>query len=425
MLRHARALILPSLLGFEFRGASRLRAGRGGAVPSAWGATRRGGPRRLMRTCRRASRLAGVALSLALLAACGGSPTETTPQVLVTDAMFLGADISALERIEQAGGVFRNAGQAGDAIAILRAQGVNGFRLRLFVDPNHSEVQVNDLDYTVRMAARIQASGARFLLDFHYSDTWADPSHQTVPASWAALGLDSLERRVETYSADVMTRLRAAGALPDIVQVGNEIDAGFLWPLGQLSYGSDSLASWERFTRLLKAGIRGVRGALGPADSVQVLLHYSQGADGGGTQWFFDHVVRYGVPFDLIGLSYYPWWHGMPAYLRLNLTATATRYGRGVMVVETTYPWRAGGWESWATNPAWMAWPVSPQGQAQYLREVLDMVAEVPGGRGAGVVWWYPEAIQVPGLFVWGGGSLSLFDAGGNVLPAAGEFGVR
>jgi len=396
-------------------------------MPMESGETARGVVRRMMRTRPRASLPAGAVLWLTLLAGCGGSPTDSRPDhhVQVTDSMFLGADVSALERIEQAGGVFRDGGQAGDAVAILRAKGANGFRLRLFVDPDHTEVQVNDLDYTVRMASRIKAAGARLMLDLHYSDTWADPSHQTVPAAWAALGIDSLERRVEAYTADVVTRLEQAGALPDIVQVGNEIDAGFMWPLGQLSYGGDSLTSWDRFTRLLKAAIRGVRAALGSGDSVRVLLHYSQGCSGGGTRWFFDHIAAAGVPYDLIGVSYYPWWHGTLAALESNLRATAVRYGRDVMVVEASYPWRAGGWESWPTVPGAMSWTVSPQGQAQFLRDLLDAVAAVPDGRGAGVVWWYPEAIQVSGLFIWGGGSLALFDAGGNVLPAAAEFGVR
>ena len=334
-----------------------------------------------------------------------------------------GADISALERIEQAGGVFRVAGQAGDAIAILRARGSNLFRLRLFVNPDHSDVQVNDLDYTVRLAVRVKAAGAKLLLDLHYSDTWADPGHQTTPAAWASLGIDSIERQVETYSAGVITRLKGAGALPDIVQVGNEIDAGMLWPLGRVGGTYDTPTQWDQFTRLLKAGIRGVRSALGAGDSVRILLHYSQGGSSGGTQWFFDRVVASGVPFDLIGLSYYPWWHGTLASLQANLRASALRYDRDVMVVETTHPWRAGGWEDGATNLAAMTWGTSPQGQAQFLRDVLDAVATVPGGRGIGVVWWYPEAIAVPGLFVWGGGSLALFDAGGNVLPAVAAFG--
>jgi arabinogalactan endo-1,4-beta-galactosidase len=362
--------------------------------------------------------------SLALLAACGGRSATTAPSI--PGSIFLGADVSALERIEQAGGVFRDAGRSGDAIAILRAHGSALFRLRLFVDPDHQDVVVNDLAYTVRMALRVKAAGARLLLDLHYSDTWADPGHQTTPAAWATLPFDSLERKVESYSADVIAQLRQAGAPPDIVQIGNEIDGGMLWPLGQLYVpGGDTLTEWDHLTRLLKAGIRGVRGALAPGDSLRIMLHYSQGGSSGGTQWFFDHMAAYGVPYDLIGLSYYPWWHGTLAELQANLRATALRYGRDVTVVETSYPWRAGGWEGMATNLAAMTWPVSPQGQAQFLRDLLDAVAAVPNGHGAGVVWWYPEAIQVSGLFVWGGGSLALFDAAGDLLPAAAEFGAR
>jgi arabinogalactan endo-1,4-beta-galactosidase len=356
-----------------------------------------------------------------VLAACGGtdgagpSPTRDT-------VALRGADISALERIEQAGAVFRDGGQPGDAIAILRAHGANLFRLRLFVDPSGQEVQVNDLAYTVRMAQRVKAAGARLLLDIHYSDTWADPGRQETPAAWAALSMDSLEVRVETYTDSVITALKQAGALPDIVQVGNEVDAGMLWPFGQLRYDADSLPSWDRFTRLLKAGARGVRGALATGDTVRIMVHYSRGGDAGGTRWFFDHLVSAGVPFDLIGVSYYPFWHGGVGSLRANIRDAAQRYGRDIMVVETTYPWRAGGWESMVTSGTAMVWPVTPQGQADFLADVMSAVAAVPGGRGIGVVWWYPEAIQVPGLFIWGGGSLSLFDAGGNVLPAAARF---
>jgi arabinogalactan endo-1,4-beta-galactosidase len=378
-----------------------------------------------MKRWQRTRRLAGAALCLVLLASCGdaaGPAPHPNPGATVP---FAGADISALERIEQAGGQFRDAGMPGDALAILHAHGSNLFRLRLFVSPSGQEVQVNDIVYTVRMAARVRAAGARFLLDIHYSDTWADPGHQVTPAAWAGLDIDSLERQVEAYTSGVITQLKQAGALPDIVQVGNEIDGGMLWPLGQLSYGSDSSASWDQFTRLLKAGIRGVRGALGPGDSVRIMLHYSQGGNAGATAWFFDHVEAYGVPYDLIGLSYYPWWHGSLANLQANLQATALRYSRDIMVVETSYPWRAGGWESLATNRGAMTWPVSPQGQAKFLRDVREAVAAVPGGHGAGVIWWYPEAIQVPGIFSWGGGSLTLFDAAGDVLPAAFELRAR
>ena len=200
------------------------------------------------------------ALALVLLASCGGGSLTDTPPApppppvrRSAASMFLGADISALERIEQGGGVFRDGGQPGDAIAILRAHGSNGFRLRLFVNPNHDEVQVNDLEYTVRMAKRVKASGAKLLLDLHYSDTWADPGHQVTPAAWAGLGIGALEQQVEAWSGDVMTRLKQEGALPDIVQVGNEIDGGMLWPLGRVGGVNDTPGQWDQFTRLLKA----------------------------------------------------------------------------------------------------------------------------------------------------------------------------
>ena len=157
-------------------------------------------------------------------------------------------------------------------------------------------------------------------------------------------------------------------------------------------------------------------------DSIRILLQYSQGGSSGGTQWFFDKIAANGVPYDIIGLSYYPWWHGTLAALNQNLSATAARYGRDIMVVETAYPWRAGGWETFATDRGPMTWATSTGGQKQFLHDLVAVVGAVPNNHGLGVVWWYPEAIQVPGVFIWGGGSVSLFDGSGSVLPAASEF---
>ena len=355
-------------------------------------------------------------LTLAAAVSCNGGDHLVPPPPPLA---YRGADISALTRIEQAGGTFHD-GTASNAIQILVSKGANTFRLRIFVNPNDSDVQVNDLPYTLALATRIKSAGAKLLLDFHYSDTWADPGHQTVPAAWASLGYDSLAAQVERYTAGVIAQLKHQGTLPDIVQVGNEVDAGMLWPVGQITGTGDTVAQWTQFAGLLKAGIQGVHDSLAPGDSVKIMLHYSQGGSAGGTQWFFDHMNHYGVPYDLIGVSYYSWWHGTIGALQDNLNATASRYGKPILVVETSYPWRAGGWEGMGDSVA-MTWPRTRAGQEQYLTDVTAALQNAPGGHGAGVLWWYPEAIPVSGLFVFGGGSLALFDSTGNVLPAASE----
>jgi len=158
-----------------------------------------------MRTCQ--------IVLLIVLAGCSGG-SDALPDGAAAVPALVGADVSALERLEQAGGIFKDGGTAGNAIAILRSHGSNIIRLRLFANPSGQNVQVNDLAYTIRMAVRAKTAGAKLLLDLHYSDTWADPCHQDTPAAWAGLPFDTLEARVEAYSAGVITQLKQAGALP-------------------------------------------------------------------------------------------------------------------------------------------------------------------------------------------------------------------
>ncbi|HXI21613.1 MAG TPA: glycosyl hydrolase 53 family protein [Gemmatimonadales bacterium] len=197
------------------------------------------------------------------------------------------------------------------------------------------------------------------------------------------------------------------------------MSGGMLWPVGRVGGAYDTPDQWTHFTGLLKAGIAGIRSAVPPGDSVRIILHFSQGGDAGATRWFLDHLNAYGVPYDLLGLSYYPWWHGSIAGLRGNLAVVAQAYGIDVMVVETSYPWRSGRWEGLGVDSTAMVWPITAQGQERFLRDVVAAVAAMPGGHGQGVLWWYPEAIPVSGLFVFAGGSLALFDSSGDVLQAA------
>jgi len=325
-----------------------------------------------------------------------------------------------LARIEKLGGVFRDGGKERDFLKIFKARGGNCFRLRLFVAPNGKNAVINDLPYTLALAKRIKTAGCKLLLNFHYSDTWADPGHQTKPAAWAKLSFDGLEKKVEDYTASVIAGFKQSGALPDIVQIGNEITPGMLWPDGK----NGSAAQWDRFARLVKAGIRGAKGGAGRqrAENLRIMIHIACGGNRRRTMWFFDNLIARKVSFDIIGQSYYPWWHGTLDDLRENLRFTALAYGKDIMVVETAYPYRNA--EAWKRNPKKrnLNWPISPQGQLAFLTDVVRAVRETPNGRGIGVIWWYPESIPVRNLRIWNRGATALFDTRGNALPAIGAF---
>lgn len=364
-------------------------------------------------------------------------PTVRLPgQTRDSSAFLLGADISALTMLENAGAVFRDGGRSDDAIAILTRHGWNCLRLRLFVNPDGRGGVVNDLAYTRSLARRIKAAGAAFLLDLHYSDTWADPQHQIKPAAWQHLDFDGLELQIENYTAAVISDLSRNGTPPDMVQIGNEITGGMLWPDAQVRVPPsdvkrfeglpsppdppqpyDDARQWDRLARLVKAAIRGVRAASALTDGVRVLLHIDCGGDWPLTKWFFDHMIDRNVQFDMIAQSYYPHWHGTLDQVRQNLRNTAERYHKGIIIAETAYPWKNA--QFWAARSN-MNWPVSPSGQRRFLMDLVRTVRDTPNGLGRGVVYWHPESVQIEGsdLSAWNGGAMALFDDQGNALPA-------
>ena len=317
-----------------------------------------------------------------------------------------GVDVSALPDLEAHGAVYRDAdGTPGDAVAILKRHGANLVRLRLFVDPspdfNASMGATQSLPTVVALAKRAHAAGLSVLLDLHYSDTWADPAHQATPTAWAKLSPDALAKQVESYTADVVRQVS-----PDMVAVGNEITAGLLWPTGKVDKTD---ASWDRLAQLVSAGVRGVRAA---AAAAKVMVHVNGGGSPGKPQWFFDHLDKRHVDYDLIGVSFYPTWADDIDALRQNLADLANR-GKEVVVAEVGYPSRG-------TLPKKQCrWPATPAGQAACLAEVTAAVRATPGNHGKGSIWWYAEATPVAGVNVWEGGRQGLFDVSGKVLPAA------
>lgn len=335
---------------------------------------------------------------------------------------YLGADLSALPIYEQRGARFLKAGRPADAIQLLRAEGLNGVRLRLFVNPTPEGIVDNSLDYTVALARRVKASGAAFMLDLHYSDTWADGQKQFKPAAWDKLPFDELVTRVGTYTREVLARFEREGLRPDFVQIGNEITGGTLWPDGQIDIRrpDGDVAGWGRLARLLRAGIDAV--PQGPGQP-QVILHVECGGDLTRSLWWFRQVRDAGLRCDIMGFSYYPDWHGGLANFRRNLRALADEFQKPIMVVEAGYPWKTA--KKWTEKPN-MDWPFTPEGQAQFLREVIAVVRGIPRGLGCGVWYWHPESIQLSGHYAWEGGTCALFDDRGEMLPgAAALFGAR
>ena len=354
---------------------------------------------------------------------------------------YLGADISALPEVEQRGGIYMDGNKPGDALAIFRKYGWNCFRLRIWVNPKNG---VNGLANTAKLAKRIKQSGAAFMLDFHYSDWWADPQKQNKPAAWANLDFDDLVKQVQTYTAHVIKTLKDAGATPDFVQIGNEITGGMLWPDGQVKvpvstvkvYEGDvkviqppqpyhDAKQWNHLIRLIKAGIAGVRSVTTPQDHVRIVIHIDCGGDWPVTKWYFDHLAKAGVDYDIIGQSYYPNWHGTMQDVRNNLQNTIKRYHKDVMIVETAYP-------SWNVHPSpasakYMAWPMTPAGQKEFLDDLIKTVKAAPEDRGIGVIYWHPEATYIPGATGrWSRPDAnSLFDEQSYPLPAMNVLGLQ
>ncbi len=333
-----------------------------------------------------------------------------------SDLPFIhGVDASFIPQIEDLGGVYYDDGNARDLLLIFRDQGVNCVRLRLWHTPAEGYC---DLAHTLALAQRINAAGMLLLLDFHYSDWWADPGNQTKPVAWAGFGEPELSTALHDYSRDVIAALNAQGTLPDLVQVGNEISNGFLWDDGRV--GGSFNGNWPQFAWLLNSAIAGVNDALDPGQSIPIMLHIDPGGDNGACRWFYDNAEGYGVPYDLIGLSFYPWWHGTLNDLEWNLADLSTRYGKPIVVVETAYPWTLG-WGDDTHNIVGLesqlhsGYPATVVGQERFLCAVQRIVGTTPGG--AGMFYWAPEWIPVSGLGTpWE--NLALFDFDGHRLDS-------
>lgn len=313
-----------------------------------------------------------IVLSVILLSGCSKS-TESqnkTPEIVAK-----GADISWLPQMEATGYKFyNNNGQEEDCMKILKDHGINSIRLRTFVNPSDDIASGHcSKNETVAMAVRAQKWGMRVMIDFHYSDTWADPGKQAKPKAWEGHDFSTLLNDLYSYTFEVMTALKTAGVTPEWVQVGNEIPGGMVYPEG-------SSSNWPQLAQLINKGYDAVK-TVNPQS--KVVLHIDQGNNNERFRWWFDAARANSVKYDVIGLSYYPYWlEGKPDYtlsiddLAKNMNDMATRYGKEVMVVEV------GGEDIQAQNTYNM------------LVAVQKKIMAVPENKGLGVFYWEPEGAR-------------------------------
>jgi arabinogalactan endo-1,4-beta-galactosidase len=307
----------------------------------------------------------------------------------------IGADLSFLKQAEDGGFVFKDGNGSKTGLQIFKDHGYNWIRLRLFHTPTRLP---NDLAYTISLARTAKQLGFKFLLNYHYSDTWADPGKQFIPKAWEGMSHDQLVQTVYNYTRDTFKALVDANAMPDMVQIGNEISNGMLWPDGKLP------ENWDNLAELLQAGINGVDAGCGNSPRPLIMIHIDKGGDVQATKTFFDKWHTYGIDYDVIGQSYYPWWHGSLLDLRENLIFMANHYEKDIVVVEVAY-----NCESAEYRDKSAPFPETPEGQRQFLEEVHRLVLNTPHNRGKGVFWWEPATQR--------GGHRTMFDPNGQAMP--------
>lgn len=353
------------------------------------------------------TRLALTVLFLGIV--CGASP------VFAQDFM-VGADVSSLPSVEDNGGQFYDDGVEGDLLEIMQDHGYNWMRLKIWHTPDEP---YNDLERVRLLGQRIKNLDLNFLLDFHFSDTWADPGSQDKPAAWVGIPFEALVDSMYNYTYAVMTTLRDSNAMPDMVQIGNETNCGLLWPDGNICGGNNTPAQWQKLGQLMGAAIDAVHDSEGENDDVQIMIHHAEGHPN-----FLQGLLDQGLEIDFYGRSYYPTWHGTLDELEANLNDLANRFDQGIVVVETAYLWTTD-WADGTTNVFWTddvipGYPASVTGQTDLMHAVRAAVQNIPGDQGKGVFYWEPAWITTETrgtpwenacLFDFEGNALSSIDA--------------
>ena len=319
-----------------------------------------------------------------------GSGNAIVPP-LVNSNLVKGADLSWLTEMESAGLKFYNAtGTQTECMALVKSMGMNTVRLRVWVNPSPAWNNTADV---ISKALRAKNLGLRVLIDFHFSDTWADPGNQTKPVAWAGQNLAALKISLAAHTTDVLTQLMNNGITPEWVQVGNETNDGMLWPDGKAS------VNMGNFAQMVNAGYDAVK-AVFPA--AKVIVHISNGYDNTLFRWIFDGLTANGARFDVIGMSLYPTaanWSALNLQCLSNMNDMVARYHKEIMVLETGMPW------------------INASECNAFLADLLVKTGSLSGSKGLGVLYWEPEAYNN-----WKGYSLGAFDNSGKPTVALNAF---
>jgi len=349
-----------------------------------------------------------------LLFSCSLNDSDNQENKVVLE---FGGDFSIMKKMEDAGGLYKIDGVVKEGFKIFNDNGFSWARLRIFHTPKMDGLVCNDLEYTIKLAQKAKKFGFKILLNFQYSDTWTDPGHQIIPAAWRNFSFEIVQDSLYNYTKSVIDAMDDAGVLPDMVQIGNEINNGMMWPHGKLWIDSNT-TNWDNLSKLLQTGISGVKDAKNGA-GISIMIHAANGGDVNSSYKFYKNIIERGVDFDVIGLSYYPWWHGTFIELEANILYLSKKFYKDFSIVETAYYS-----DDWYPEPTpWIysdpPFPPTEEGQYDYLFSLAQIIKQHP--RVKTIFYWKPDALDIPKIKI-NYLDRSLFDKDGNTYSGISAF---
>jgi arabinogalactan endo-1,4-beta-galactosidase len=317
-----------------------------------------------------------------------------------------GMDLSTLLEMERCGAVYYDHGKEKDILSLMKGYDVDTIRLRLWNDPKSEAGEPygaggNDLETTIEIGKRVTEAGLGVLLNFHYSDFWADPGKQIKPKAWAGYSTDELEKAVYDFTCESLKKVLDAGVNVTMIQVGNELSNGLLWPEGKVP-------NYDNIARFVNAGIIACREV---KREIPIMLHLDNGGNNELYRRWFDNFIKRGEDFDFIGLSYYPFWHGTLDMLEENMNDLAERYGKELIIAEVSMGFTMEDYadreklspdkrKGYATRPELIKkvpYPMTVQGQYDFTRDLLNRLAGIKDNKAKGFFWWEPAWLPLPG----------------------------